>query len=145
MKTKVVHSQSKLAWNIIGQELGGKYKIARIPYQQCDREILNTKLKHEALEIALHLSRSMTTFNTDKKVEDTRICTDNEWWKGNGTITVPNGTGDLVPYHTICGCTTCGCIMPNKMVRKGDSTITSTSTGTDYIIDPVNAFNTNEK
>jgi hypothetical protein len=31
------------------------------------------------------------------------------------------------------------------MVRKGDSTITSTSTDTDYIIDPVNAFNTNEK
>jgi hypothetical protein len=82
---------------------------------------------------------------TYEKVEDTRIWTDNEWWKGNGTITVPNGTGDLVPYHTICGCTTCGCIMPNKMVRKGDSTITSTSTDTDYIIDPVNAFNTNEK
>ena len=54
-------------------------------------------------------------------------------------------TDDMVPYHTICGCTTCGCIMPNKMVRKGDSTITSTSTDTDYIIDPVNAFNTNEK
>jgi hypothetical protein len=67
MKTKVVHSQSKLAWNIIGQELGGKYKIARIPYQQCDMEILNTKWKHEALEIALHLSRSMTTFNTNEK------------------------------------------------------------------------------
>ena len=32
MKTKVVHSQSKNAWNVVNTELGGKYKIARIPY-----------------------------------------------------------------------------------------------------------------
>lgn len=32
IKTKVVHSQTKSAWNIIGEKLGGKYKIARIPY-----------------------------------------------------------------------------------------------------------------
>jgi hypothetical protein len=63
---------------------------------------------------------------TYEKVEDTHIWTSNEWWKGNGTVTVPND--DLVPFHTICGCTTCGCITPNRMVRKGGSTITSTST-----------------
>lgn len=32
IKTKVVHSQSKAAWNVIGAKLGGKYKIAQIPY-----------------------------------------------------------------------------------------------------------------
>lgn len=28
----VVHSQSKQAWNVVNKELGGKYKLARIPY-----------------------------------------------------------------------------------------------------------------
>ena len=64
MKTKVVHSQSKNAWNVVGEELGGKYKIARIPYEQSDNDILNTRWKHEALEIAMHISKSMETFKT---------------------------------------------------------------------------------
>ena len=64
MKTKVVHSQSKNAWNIVGEELGGKYKIARIPYSQSGDEILDTRDKYEALKIATHLSESMKTFNT---------------------------------------------------------------------------------
>jgi intein-encoded DNA endonuclease-like protein len=34
IKTKVVHSQSKSAWNVIGTTLGAKYKIARVPYVQ---------------------------------------------------------------------------------------------------------------
>lgn len=32
IKTKVVHSQTKAAWNIVCTTLGGKYKIARFPY-----------------------------------------------------------------------------------------------------------------
>jgi len=32
LKTKVVHSESKSAWNIVGTALGSTYKIARIPY-----------------------------------------------------------------------------------------------------------------
>lgn len=32
LKVRVQHSQSKPAWNIVGTELGGRYKIARIPY-----------------------------------------------------------------------------------------------------------------
>jgi len=32
IKTHVVHSQTKDAWNVIGKSLGSKYKIARIPY-----------------------------------------------------------------------------------------------------------------
>ena len=67
MKTKVVHSQSKNAWNVVGMEAGGKYKIARIPYTQTDDDILNTRLKHEALEIAMHISKSMETFNTKER------------------------------------------------------------------------------
>ena len=64
MKTKVVHSQSKNAWNVVNTELGGKYKIARIPYSQTDNDILDTRRKHEAMEIAMHISKSMETFNT---------------------------------------------------------------------------------
>lgn len=58
IKTKVVHSQSKTAWNVIGEQLGGKYKIARIPYLVVDdSEILTTKNKHEALVHAQFISQ----------------------------------------------------------------------------------------
>ena len=67
MKTKVVHSHSKLAWNIVTEEWGEKYKIARIPYEQFDNDILNTRWKYEALEIAMHLSKSMETFKTKER------------------------------------------------------------------------------
>ena len=33
IKTKVVHSQTKSAYNVVGTSLGNKYKIARIPYE----------------------------------------------------------------------------------------------------------------
>lgn len=32
IKTKVIHSKSKPAYNIVGTKLGGKYKIAIVPY-----------------------------------------------------------------------------------------------------------------
>jgi len=67
MKTKVVHSQSKNAWNVVNTELGGKYKIATIPYPQFDYDVMNTMWKHEALEIAMHISKSMETFKTKEK------------------------------------------------------------------------------
>jgi hypothetical protein len=67
----------------------------------------------------------------------------NEWWKGNLTVSVPND--DLVPFHTVCGCTTCMCIMPNKLVRKDGSVTTVTTTGTTYIHDNPKISNTNEK
>ena len=40
IKTEVVHSKTKNAWNIIGTKVGGKYKIARVPYfaQACKIE-----------------------------------------------------------------------------------------------------------
>ena len=67
MKTKVVHSQSKSAWNVVGTEWGGIHKIARIPYSQSDNDVLNTKWRKEALEIALHISKSIETFKTKER------------------------------------------------------------------------------
>lgn len=56
IKTKVVHSQSKSAWNVIGDELGGKYKIARIPYFVCDDELINARNRVEANKHAEFIS-----------------------------------------------------------------------------------------
>jgi hypothetical protein len=65
IETKVVHSESKSAWNVIGTIPGGKYKIARIPYYAHeDSEILTTKNKHEALEHAQFISEC---FNKDAR------------------------------------------------------------------------------
>lgn len=61
--TKVVHSKSKPAWNVVGTSLGQKYKIARCPYFVHENdEILTTLEKNEALEHALFISK---TFNDD--------------------------------------------------------------------------------
>ena len=57
--TEVKHSSSTTAWNVNNTELGGKRRIAVVPYEQIkDNEILNTKWKSEALEIALFISHS---------------------------------------------------------------------------------------
>lgn len=57
IKTKVVHSQSKDAWNVVGTGLSGKYKIARIPYVITGNDIIFTKNKAEALQHAEFISR----------------------------------------------------------------------------------------
>jgi hypothetical protein len=58
IKTEVKHSLSKTAWNVVGTQLGEKYKIARVPYIAIEgNEILTTRNKHEALEHALFISR----------------------------------------------------------------------------------------
>jgi predicted O-linked N-acetylglucosamine transferase (SPINDLY family) len=65
IKTKVVHSQSNTAWNVIGDQLACKYKIARIPYLVVEgSEILTTQNKHEALTHAQFISRCFN--NSDK-------------------------------------------------------------------------------
>lgn len=67
-KTKVVHSQSKYAWNVIGDVAGGKYKIARVPYQNEDSkeyETLNVKWKYEALKIAEFISDAFNKSDND--------------------------------------------------------------------------------
>lgn len=64
IKTKVVHSQSKDAWNVVGTKIPGKFKIARIPYLVSGDQILDTKEKAEALLHAEFISRCFN--NSDK-------------------------------------------------------------------------------
>ena len=51
--------------------------------------------------------------------------------------TTPSSSDDLVPFHQVCGCTFCNCIMANKMVpnpaKYGGYSITTRSSTT---IDP---------
>ena len=56
IKTKVVHSQTKSAWNVIGQSRGNKYKIARIPYTVFNNEDLGSRERAEALHHAEFIS-----------------------------------------------------------------------------------------
>lgn len=56
IKTKVIHSQSKAAWNIVGENLDGKYKIARVPYHVFDNQELSDKNRIEAFNHAEFIS-----------------------------------------------------------------------------------------
>ena len=56
IKTRVVHSQTKSAWNIVGETLGGKYKIARIPYLVFDNPKLSDINRFEAFKHAEFIS-----------------------------------------------------------------------------------------
>lgn len=49
---KVVHSETKSAWNIVGTKTGGKFKIARVPYQTFDKEEDTNESMKEAFEHA---------------------------------------------------------------------------------------------
>ena len=55
--TKVIHSQTKQSWNIIGTNLGGKYKIARVPYLIIGDELHDCLEKSEALNHAMFISK----------------------------------------------------------------------------------------
>lgn len=57
IKTKVVHSKSKDAWNIVGTELGKKHKIAIVPYLVTNKLAIDIKEKSEALLCAEFISR----------------------------------------------------------------------------------------
>lgn len=66
IKTKVVHSRTKDAWNVVGTSLGEKYKIARIPYTfMSENCITSVRNKAEALEHAMFISYC---FNYPEKV-----------------------------------------------------------------------------
>lgn len=56
IKTKVVHSKTKSAWNIIGTTLGRKYKIARVPYLTLDDEKTTDTHRIEARQHAEFIS-----------------------------------------------------------------------------------------
>jgi hypothetical protein len=56
IQTKVAHSLTKSAWNIIGISLGGKFKIARIPYEFTGSDISTSRERKEAHEHAIFIS-----------------------------------------------------------------------------------------
>lgn len=65
IKTKVVHSASKPAFNVIGTELGKKYKIARVPYIEIHNDSFVTEInRQEALKHAEFISYCFN--NSDK-------------------------------------------------------------------------------
>jgi len=57
IKTKVVHSSSKDAWNVVATSLCCKYKIARIPYLVIKDEVTDNLEKNEALNHAMFISQ----------------------------------------------------------------------------------------
>jgi len=65
IKTKVIHSKSNNAWNVVGTSLAGKYKIARCPYLITNNEIIDTIEKSEALRHAKFISEC---FNKSDKI-----------------------------------------------------------------------------
>lgn len=56
IKTKVIHSKSKAAWNVVGITIPGKYKIARCPYITTDDEVITIRNRQEALRHAEFIS-----------------------------------------------------------------------------------------
>lgn len=56
IKTKVVHSQTKSAWNVIGTILGSKYKIVGIPYLTVNDDVITERERKEAFEHAQFIS-----------------------------------------------------------------------------------------
>lgn len=56
INTIVMHSLTKSAWNVIGQTLGGKHKIARCPYVIVGDDVVDQDSRREANEHAEFIS-----------------------------------------------------------------------------------------
>ena len=68
IQTRVVHSESKSAWNVVGTELGSKYKIARVPYITTLMPEITEREKLEAYELANFISTCFNVaYNEEKK------------------------------------------------------------------------------
>lgn len=63
IKTKVLHSRTKSAWNVTGVTLGGKYKIAVVPYLVANDEKVNERNRVEAFEHAEFISMCFNNSN----------------------------------------------------------------------------------
>ena len=67
--TKVVHSKSKNAWNVVGDEVGGCFKYCRVPYIVLEEaqysEELNTVNKYGALRRAKFISNAINEHGRD--------------------------------------------------------------------------------
>lgn len=75
LKTKVVHSKSKPAYNVVSITLGQKYKIARVSYVPIDHEGLMDRNREEAKRHAQFIS---DCFNNSEKIYDAKIIDENE-------------------------------------------------------------------
>ena len=62
IETKVVHSESKPAWNVVGTKLGGKHKIARVPYVPSLDEDTDSRNMSEAFKHAEFISFCFNTY-----------------------------------------------------------------------------------
>lgn len=67
IKTKVVHSKTKQAWNIVGTILDDSYKIARVPYVVSASIEVSISSRNEAYERAKFISACFN--NSDKIME----------------------------------------------------------------------------
>ena len=56
IKTRVAHSRTKSAWNVIGETPGGKHKVAIVPQVSIGNEATIDKSKTEAYEHAKFIS-----------------------------------------------------------------------------------------
>lgn len=70
IETIVIHSESKSAWNVVGTQLGGKYKIARVPYLISGEDSVDEREKEEALTHAKFISEC---FNKSEDLSFDRI------------------------------------------------------------------------
>lgn len=67
--TAVVHSQSVSAWNVVGTELGKKFKIARVPYYiMTDNPEYSARQKEEAYTHAMYISQCFNKYEELKGV-----------------------------------------------------------------------------
>ena len=64
--TKIKHSESKSAWNVIGTKLGGKYKIARVPYVKVEDSTFITECN--SLEAKKHAEWISFCFNNADRI-----------------------------------------------------------------------------
>lgn len=76
-------------------------------------------------------------FHQTYEIEESNTLT---WGDGWGTITIP--PTNLVPFHTICGCTTCGCTMGNNMVDPKFNSITTSNSTTGIEVDSTKVIKT---
>ena len=67
IKVRVVHSQKNTAWNVIGTELGKKYKIARVPYHVFGDRDADEREKTEALK---HANFIVYCFNNSDEIAE---------------------------------------------------------------------------
>lgn len=66
IKTKIKHSEKKSAWNVIGTKLGGKYKIARVPYVKVEDSTFITECN--SLEAKKHAEWISFCFNNSGNI-----------------------------------------------------------------------------